>query len=136
MAGGWLHTGDLCAIGPDGSVFVKDREKDIIISGGENISSLEIEQVLYSHPAVLECAVVGKPDAKWGEIPKAYVVLKEGSAATPREIVEFTRANLAHFKALREAEIVKEMPRGGTNKILKNELRRRAREEAQREEAQ
>ncbi|MBP1719802.1 MAG: o-succinylbenzoate--CoA ligase [Deltaproteobacteria bacterium] len=130
MAGGWFHTGDLCAIGPDGSLFVKDREKDIIISGGENISSLEIEQVLYSHPAIFECAVVGKPDPKWGEIPKAYVVLKEGTVLTGEQIVQFTRQNIAHFKALREAEIVKEMPRGGTNKILKQELRKRAREEA------
>jgi len=131
MAEEWLHTGDLCAIGPDGSLFVKDREKDIIISGGENISSLEIEQVLYSHPAILECAVVGKPDAKWGEVPKAYVVLKEGATLTAEQIVAFTRENVAHFKALREAEIIKEMPRGGTNKILKQELRKRAREEAE-----
>ena len=130
MAGGWFHTGDLCAIGPDGSLFVKDREKDIIISGGENISSLEIEQVLYSHPGILECAVVGKPDPKWGEIPKAYVVLKPGFSLSPPEIVQFTRENMAHFKSLREAEVVKEMPKGGTNKILKQELRKKAREEA------
>jgi fatty-acyl-CoA synthase len=130
MAGDWFHTGDLCAIGPDGSLFVKDREKDIIISGGENISSLEIEQVLYSHPDILECAVVGKPDAKWGEIPKAYIVLKAEASLTAEQVVQFTRQNIAHFKALREAEIVKEMPRGGTNKILKQELRKKARAEA------
>ena len=122
---GWYHTGDLVSIGPDGSLYIRDRKKDIIISGGENISSLEIEQVLYSHPDVLECAVIGKKDPKWGEIPKAIVVLKSGAKLTPQEITDFTRDRLAHFKALREAEIVDEMPRGGTGKILKSVLRER-----------
>ena len=122
---GWYHTGDLVSIGPDGSLYIRDRKKDIIISGGENISSLEIEQVLDSHPDVLECAVIGKKDPKWGEIPKAIVVLKSGAKLTPQEITDFTRDRLAHFKALREAEIVDEMPRGGTGNILKSVLRER-----------
>jgi len=124
LSDGWYHTGDLVAMGPDGSLYIRDRKKDIIISGGENISSLEIEQVLYSHPDILECAVIGKKDSKWGEIPKAIVVLKSGVRLKPQEIVDFTREHLAHFKALREAEIIEKMPRGGTGKILKDVLRK------------
>ena len=123
LEGGWYHSGDLVSMGPDGSLFIRDRMKDIIISGGENISSLEIEQVLYSHPDILECAVIGKKDPKWGEIPKAIVVLKAGATLTTQEIIAYSRENLAHFKALREAEIIDEMPRGGTGKILKSTLR-------------
>lgn len=123
LHGGWYHTGDLASIGPDGSLYIRDRKKDIIISGGENISSLEIEQVLYSHPAILECAVIGKKDQRWGEIPKAIVVLKEGHRLAPEDIISFSRSNLAHFKALREVQIVSEMPKGGTGKILKTKLR-------------
>ena len=123
LEGGWYHSGDLVSMGPDGSLFIRDRMKDIIISGGENISSLEIEQVLYSHPDILECAVIGKKDSKWGEIPKAIVVLKAGATLTTHEIIAYSRENLAHFKALREAEIIDEMPRGGTGKILKSTLR-------------
>ncbi|MBW1766309.1 MAG: long-chain-fatty-acid--CoA ligase [Deltaproteobacteria bacterium] len=122
---GWYHTGDLVSIGPDGSLYIRDRIKDIIISGGENISSLEIEQVLYAHPDILECAVIGKKDPKWGEIPKAIVVLKAGAGLTPQEVINFSRERLAHFKALREAEITDEMPRGGTGKIMKSVLRER-----------
>ena len=85
LDGGWYHTGDLCALEPDGQLIVKDRKKDIIISGGENISSLEIEQVLYGHPAVLECAVIGKNDEKWGEIPLALIVLAGGISGRPRK---------------------------------------------------
>lgn len=125
LEGGWYHSGDVVSMGPDGSLFIRDRMKDIIISGGENISSLEIEQVLYSHPGILECAVIGKLDEKWGEIPKAIVVLKPEATVTPKEIVEFTRERMAHFKALRDAEIIAEMPRGGTGKILKSVLRER-----------
>ena len=124
LEGGWYHTGDLVSIGPDGSLYIRDRMKDIIISGGENISSLEIEQVLYSHPDILECAVIGKKDPRWGEIPKAIVVLKPGARSTSHEIIDYSRENLAHFKALREAEIIDEMPRGGTGKILKSTLRK------------
>ena len=123
LAGGWYHTGDLVSIGPDGSLYIRDRKKDIIISGGENISSLEIEQVLYSHPDILECAVIGKQDTKWGEIPKAIVVLKPGTELAPQGIIDFTRDRMAHFKALREAVVADDLPRGGTGKILKSVLR-------------
>jgi len=123
LEGEWYHSGDLVSIGPDGSLYIRDRMKDIIISGGENISSLEIEQVLYSHPDIFECAVIGKKDPKWGEIPKAIVVLKPRSKLTPQEIIDYSRNNLAHFKALREVEVIDEMPRGGTGKILKSTLR-------------
>jgi fatty-acyl-CoA synthase len=127
LEGGWYHTGDLCALEFDGQLIVKDRKKDIIISGGENISSLEIEQVLYGHPAVLECAVIGKNDDKWGEVPLAFVVLREGYAVTPEEFIEYTRGNMAHFKAPREVRILKEFPKGGTGKILKSVLREKYR---------
>jgi len=123
LAGDWYHTGDLCAMGPDGSLYVKDRQKDIIISGGENISSLEVEAVLYSHPEILECAVIAKPDDKWGEIPLAYVVLKEGATLAPDQIIEYARSQLAHFKAPKKVIIIEEFPRGGTGKILKSVLR-------------
>lgn len=121
---GWYHTGDLVSMGPDGSLYIRDRMKDIIISGGENISSLEIEQVLYSHAEILECAVIAKKDPKWGEVPKAVVVVQPGATLTPDDIVKFTKERMAHFKALREAEIVDALPKGGTGKILKSELRK------------
>lgn len=127
LEGGWYHTGDLCALEPDGQMIVKDRKKDIIISGGENISSLEIEQVLYGHPAVLECAVIGKNDEKWGEVPLAFVVLREGYRPAPDEFVKYARDNMAHFKAPREVKILKEFPKGGTGKILKSVLREKYR---------
>ena len=125
LEGRWYHSGDLASMGPDGSLYIRDRIKDIIISGGENISSLEIEQVLYSHPDILECAVIGKQDPKWGEIPKAIIVPKPGVTLSSEAIIAFSRENLAHFKALREAEIIDEMPRGGTGKILKSTLRKK-----------
>jgi fatty-acyl-CoA synthase len=127
LEGGWYHTGDLVSIGPDGSLYIKDRKKDIIISGGENISSLEVEQVLYSHPDILECAVIGKLDEKWGEVPLAFVVLREGSKATPEEIIDFARSRMAHFKAPKAVRIIEEFPRGGTGKILKSSLREKYR---------
>jgi len=127
LEGGWYHSGDLCALEPDGQLVVKDRKKDIIISGGENISSLEIEQVLYGHPAVLECAAIGKYDEKWGEIPLAFVVLREGFRTTSEEIIQFARDNMAHFKAPREVRILQEFPKGGTGKILKSVLREKYR---------
>jgi fatty-acyl-CoA synthase len=120
---GWYHSGDLVSMGPDGSLYIRDRKKDIIISGGENISSLEIEQVLYTLPDILECAVIGKKDPKWGEIPTAIVVLKPGSTLTAEQIVDYTREKMAHFKALRAAEVVDDLPRGGTGKIMKKQLR-------------
>ena len=127
LEGGWYHTGDLCALEPDGQLIIKDRKKDIIISGGENISSLEIEQVLYGHPAILECAVIGKNDEKWGEVPLALAVLREGYRATPEELIQYARENMAHFKAPREVRILQEFPKGGTGKILKSVLRERYR---------
>jgi fatty-acyl-CoA synthase len=127
LEGGWYHTGDLCALEPDGQLIVKDRKKDIIISGGENISSLEIEQVLYGHPGILECAVIAKYNEKWGETPLALVVLREGHKVTPKEIIQYARENLAHFKVPREVRILPELPKGGTGKILKSVLRERYR---------
>jgi fatty-acyl-CoA synthase len=127
LEGGWYHTGDLVSIVPDGSLYIKDRKKDIIISGGENISSLEVEQVLYSHPDILECAVIGKLDEKWGEVPLAFVVLREGSKATPQEVIDFARSRMAHFKAPKAVRIIQEFPRGGTGKILKSLLREKYR---------
>ncbi|MEJ2588872.1 MAG: long-chain-fatty-acid--CoA ligase [Deltaproteobacteria bacterium] len=123
LEGGWYHSGDLVSMGPDGSLFIKDRMKEIIISGGENISSLEVEQVLYSNPEILECAVIGKPDEKWGEVPMAFVVLREGSVLTPEEIIAFARSNMAHFKAPKEVRIIDQFPRGGTGKIMKSVLK-------------
>jgi len=127
LKGGWYHTGDLVTIGPDGSLYIKDRKKDIIISGGENISSLEVEQVLYSHPDILECAVIGMLDEKWGEVPLAFVVLREGARVTPQEIIDFAKSRMARFKAPKEIRIINEFPRGGTGKILKSVLRERYR---------
>ncbi len=125
LGDGWFHTGDLVSMGPDGSLFIKDRMKEIIISGGENISSLEVEQVLYAHPGVVECAVVGKPDERWGEVPVAFVVPKEGSGVTPEEISDYARSRMAHFKAPKEIRFMDQFPRGGTGKIMKSELRKR-----------
>ncbi|MBW1705276.1 MAG: long-chain-fatty-acid--CoA ligase [Deltaproteobacteria bacterium] len=122
--GGWFHTGDLASLGPDNSLYIRDRMKDIIISGGENISSLEIEQVLYSHPDILECAVIGKKDDRWGEIPKGIIHLKPEANVTAQEIIQFTREHLAHFKALKEVEFIDQMPLGGTGKIQKGTLRK------------
>src|SRR5207247_10633160 len=95
---GWFHSGDLAVWHPDGYVELRDRKKDIIISGGENISTIEVEQTIVRHPAVLECAVVAVPAAKWGERPKAFVTLKPGKSATERDIIEFCRQHIAHFK--------------------------------------
>jgi fatty-acyl-CoA synthase len=101
FAGGWFHSGDLAVMHPDGYVKIKDRSKDLIISGGENISSLEVEDVLYRHPAVLGAAAVAMPDEKWGETPCAFVEIRPDCEATAREIIEFCRERLAHFKAPR-----------------------------------
>ena len=99
LRGGWLHTGDAAVVHPDGYVEIRDRLKDVIISGGENISSVEVESVLLRHPAVQEIAIVGLPHERWGEAPHAFVVLKQGASVEERELREFARANLAHFKA-------------------------------------
>jgi fatty-acyl-CoA synthase len=123
--GGWFHTGDLGVIHPDGYVKIKDRSKDIIISGGENISSIEIEDILYRHPAVLAAAVVAKPDAKWGEVPCAFIEVRTGVAVTADEIVAHCRSQLPGFKVPKAVEFG-ELPKTSTGKIQKFELRLRA----------
>jgi fatty-acyl-CoA synthase len=125
FAGGWFHTGDLAVAHPDGYVEIRDRSKDIIISGGENISTIEVEGVLYRHPAVLEAAVVARPDEMWGETPCAFVELKEGAAATAEEIIAFCRERLAHFKAPKSV-VFGPLPKTSTGKIQKFVLRERA----------
>jgi fatty-acyl-CoA synthase len=126
FAGGWFHSGDLAVMQPDGYVKIKDRSKDIIISGGENISSLEVEDVLYRHPAVLAAAVVARPDPKWGETPCAFVELKPGARATEQELIAHCQASLARFKAPR-AVVFGELPKTSTGKIQKFVLRDKAR---------
>jgi len=125
FAGGWFHSGDLAVQYPDGYIKIKDRSKDIIISGGENISSIEVEDVLYRHPAVLAAAVVAKPDARWGETPCAFVELKAGAQVTPEDIVAHCKQHLAGFKVPR-AVVFGELPKTSTGKIQKFELRKLA----------
>jgi len=125
LAGGWFHTGDLGVMHENGYVELKDRAKDIIISGGENISTIEVEGVLYRHPAVLEAAVVARPDEKWGETPCAFVTLKPGASATTAEIIAFCRDNMAHYKMPRTV-VFGPLPKTSTGKIQKFVLRERA----------
>ena len=125
FAGGWFHSGDLAVMYPDGYMKIKDRSKDIIISGGENISSIEVEDVLYRHPAVLAAAVVAKPDARWGETPCAFVELKAGAQTTAEDIVAHCKKHLAAFKVPR-AVVFGELPKTSTGKIQKFELRKQA----------
>jgi fatty-acyl-CoA synthase len=120
--GDWFHSGDLAVMHPNGYAEIKDRDKDIIISGGENISSVEIENVIFRHPDVLEVAVVSTPDAKWGEVPKAYVVAKEGTNPTAEDIINFCKEHLARFKAPKVVEFC-QLPKTATGKILKFKLR-------------
>jgi fatty-acyl-CoA synthase len=124
--GGWFHTGDLAVLQPDRYAKIKDRSKDVIISGGENVSSLEVEDALYRHPAVLTCAVVARPDPKWGETPLAYVELKPGSRASAEELIAHCRSLLAGYKIPREVRF-EEIPKTATGKIQKYLLRERAR---------
>ncbi|WP_286228694.1 long-chain-fatty-acid--CoA ligase [Neobacillus mesonae] len=123
MRDGWFHTGDLAVTYPDGYIEIQDRAKDLIISGGENISSTEVEGVLYKHPAVLETAVIAIPDEKWGEVPKAIIVLQPGETATEKEIIDFCRSNMAHFKAPKAVEFVEALPKTATGKLQKYRLR-------------
>jgi fatty-acyl-CoA synthase len=125
FAGGWFHTGDLAVRNPDGYAKIKDRNKDIIISGGENISSIEIEDVLYRHPAIMAAAVVAKPDPKWGETPCAFLEIKPGKEVTAQEIIAHCKAHLAGFKVPR-AVVFGDLPKTSTGKIQKFELRKRA----------
>ena len=125
--GGWFHSGDLAVTHPDGYIQITDRAKDIIISGGENISSIEVENALYGHEAVLEAAVVARPDERWGETPCAFVALKPGGGAVTEEaLVEHCRARLARFKVPRTF-VFGDLPKTATGKIMKYELRERAR---------
>jgi fatty-acyl-CoA synthase len=123
--GGWFHTGDLAVMEPDRYVKIRDRSKDIIISGGENISSLEVEDALYRHPAVLACAVVAKPDAKWGETPLAYVETKPGAQVSAQDLIAHCKALLAGYKVPRDIRF-EDIPKTSTGKIQKFALRQRA----------
>jgi fatty-acyl-CoA synthase len=123
--GGYFHTGDLAVWDEFSNIHIVDRKKDVIISGGENISSPEIEDALYKHPAVLECAVIGVPSEKWGETPKALIVLRAGMSATEDEIIEFSRGHLAHFKCPTSIDFVESLPRTVTGKLQKFVIRER-----------
>lgn len=120
---GWLHTGDMATVDEYGHIDIVDRKKDVIISGGENISSIEVEGVLYEHPDVLEAAVIAAPHEKWGETPHAFVVLREGKTLTEKELIAFSREKLAHFKALTGVTFVEELPKTASGKIQKVHLR-------------
>ncbi|MEX2229380.1 MAG: acyl--CoA ligase family protein [Dehalococcoidia bacterium] len=124
LRGGWFHSGDLAVVHADGYIELRDRSKDVIISGGENISSIEVENAIYEHPAVHEVAIIGVPDEKWGEVPKAFVALKPGAMATAEEIIAFTRGRLTHFKCPKSVEFG-ELPKTSTGKIQKYVLRER-----------
>jgi fatty-acyl-CoA synthase len=123
FAGGWFHSGDLGVMHPDGYIELRDRAKDVVVSGGENISTIEVEQALVSHDAVLEAAVIGVPDERWGERPKAFVILKPGHAVSEADLLEHVRARIARYKAPREIEFVASLPKTSTGKIQKFELR-------------
>ena len=124
LRGGWFHTGDMAALTEDGCILIVDRKKDIIVSGGENISSLEVEKVILAHPAVLEAGVIPVSDEKWGEVPKALVILRPGATASEDEIIEFCRQRLAHYKCPRTVEFVDDLPKTATGKVLKKDLRK------------
>jgi fatty-acyl-CoA synthase len=125
LRGGWFHTGDMATMDQDGYLLIVDRKKDIIVSGGENISSLEVEKTIVAHPAVMEAGVIPVPDEKWGEVPMALVVLKPGAEASESELIEFCRSRLAHYKCPRSVEFRESLPKTGTGKILKKELRKK-----------
>jgi fatty-acyl-CoA synthase len=120
---GWFRTGDIGRLDAEGFLYIEDRKKDMIVSGGENIATPEVERVLYEHPAVLEAAVIGHPDARWGEVPHAFVVLRPGATLDADEVVEFCRARLARFKVPRYVDVVPVLPRTPSGKVLKRELR-------------
>jgi fatty-acyl-CoA synthase len=123
LRGGWFHTGDGGSLDDGGCLTISDRKKDVIITGGENVSSIEVEDAVFSHPAVAEVAVIGVPDDKWGELVTALVVLAEGTTATDAEIIEHCRARLAHYKAPKRVEFREAIPRTATGKIQKFKLR-------------
>ena len=125
--GGYFHSGDVAVWHPDNYIDLRDRSKDIIISGGENISSIEVESVLFKHPDVISAAVVAKPDDKWGETPCAFLEMKTGSTVTPEELIRFCRDNLAHYKCPKNV-VFTELPKTSTGKIQKFKLREQAKE--------
>jgi acyl-CoA synthetase (AMP-forming)/AMP-acid ligase II len=125
---GWIHTGDLATWDTDGFVYIKDRKKEMIISGGENIYPAQVENALYRHPAVLEAAVIGVPDATWGEAVKAVVAVKPGMQVTEEELIAVTRDQLASYMKPRSVDFVETLPKSPTGKILKRELRDQYRE--------
>jgi acyl-CoA synthetase (AMP-forming)/AMP-acid ligase II len=125
FAGGWFHTGDIGVFDDDGFLSIVDRLKDMIVSGGENIASSEVERVLYEHDAVIEAAVVGRPDARWGEVPVGFVVLADGSTVTGADLVDHCRAQLARFKVPRDVVFIDVLPRNPSGKVLKRDLRER-----------
>jgi len=123
FAGGWFHTGDIGVRDDDGYLYIVDRVKDMIVSGGENIASSEVERVLYEHDSVMEAAVVGRPDDRWGEVPVAFVVLRDNATATADMLIDHCRAQLARFKVPREITFLESLPRNPSGKVLKRELR-------------
>jgi acyl-CoA synthetase (AMP-forming)/AMP-acid ligase II len=125
LRGGWFRTGDMAVIPENGSILIIDRKKDIIVSGGENISSLDVEKTLLAHPAVYEAAVIAVRDDQWGEVPKGVVVLKPGCEVTPTELIDFCRSRLAHYKCPRSIEFCETLPKTPTGKVLRRELRKK-----------
>jgi len=123
--GGWFHTGDVAVVDRYNYLQIVDRKKEIIVSGGENISSLEVEKALLAHADVYEAVVIPVPDEKWGEIPKALVVLKPGSQAREHDLIEFCRSRLSHYKCPRSVEFLESLPKTGSGKVLKRELRQK-----------
>jgi fatty-acyl-CoA synthase len=127
FAGGWFHSGDLAVMHPDGYIEVRDRAKDVVVSGGENISTIEVEQAMLSHPDVLEVAVIGIPDEEWGEVPKAFVVLRQGEQVEEDELIKHVKTKIARYKAPKAVEVVDELPKTSTGKVQKFELREKER---------
>jgi acyl-CoA synthetase (AMP-forming)/AMP-acid ligase II len=123
FAGGWFHTGDIGVLDEDGYLFIVDRLKDMIVSGGENIAGSEVERVLYEHDAVLEAAVVGRPDERWGEVPVAFVVLRAGQSATADELIAHCAVQLAKYKVPKGITFLEALPRNPSGKVLKRDLR-------------
>ena len=127
LPGGWFHSGDLGVVHLDGYIELRDRAKDVIISGGENISTVEVEHAVASHPDVLEVAIIGVPDSRWSERPKAFVVARPGRSVTETDVLAHVRARIAHYKAPREIELVDALPKTATGKVQKFELRHKER---------
>ncbi|NIR13598.1 MAG: AMP-binding protein, partial [Desulfobacterales bacterium] len=122
---GWLYTGDMAVVDREGYVNIVDRKKDMIITGGENVYSVEVENILYTHPSVLEAAVIGVADPKWGEAVKAVVVLKSGETATEEEIIQYCKHHIARYKAPKSVDFISELPKTGSGKIFKKGLKER-----------